>query len=177
VPNAPEEGLRTNPFFIDSYRRDPVELKGLEAREHTAQVPGEVREQREEAFRDARLPVLFCSPTMELAVDIAELNVVNMRNVPPTPANYAQLLAPPSPSCPPTSPATPTATTASTWRATWSTTAAGRRKPSEEVRRRGRRRLGTSRARSGASRQPSAKGNWIRLFSHLETGLFCYVIQ
>jgi ATP-dependent helicase YprA (DUF1998 family) len=27
---------------------------------------------------------------MELGVDIAELNVVNLRNVPPTPANYAQ---------------------------------------------------------------------------------------
>ena len=33
---------------------------------------------------------MFCSPTMELGVDISELNVVNMRNVPPTPANYAQ---------------------------------------------------------------------------------------
>ena len=38
----------------------------------------------------ARLPLLFCSPTMELGVDIASLNVVNLRNVPPTPANYAQ---------------------------------------------------------------------------------------
>ena len=27
---------------------------------------------------------------MELGVDIAELNVVNLRNIPPTPANYAQ---------------------------------------------------------------------------------------
>ena len=36
------------------------------------------------------LPVLFCSPTMELGVDIAALNAVHMRNVPPTPANYAQ---------------------------------------------------------------------------------------
>lgn len=36
------------------------------------------------------LPLLFCSPTMELGVDIAALNVVYMRNVPPTPANYAQ---------------------------------------------------------------------------------------
>ena len=45
---------------------------------------------REDEFRAAKLPVLFCSPTMELGVDIAELNVVNMRNVPPTPANYAQ---------------------------------------------------------------------------------------
>ena len=48
------------------------------------------REEREEAFREGRLPVLYCSPTMELGIDIAELNAVNMRNVPPTPANYAQ---------------------------------------------------------------------------------------
>jgi hypothetical protein len=63
---------------------------GLEAREHTAQVQAEVREEREQRFRKAELPVLFCSPTMELGVDIASLNVVGLRNVPPTPANYAQ---------------------------------------------------------------------------------------
>lgn len=65
-------------------------MHGLEAHEHTAQVPSEVREQREHAFREGKLPILYCSPTMELGVDISELNVVNMRNVPPTPANYAQ---------------------------------------------------------------------------------------
>jgi len=37
-----------------------------------------------------RLPVLYCSPTMELGVDISALNTVYLRNVPPTPANYAQ---------------------------------------------------------------------------------------
>lgn len=36
------------------------------------------------------LPALFCSPTMELGVDISALNAVYLRNVPPTPANYAQ---------------------------------------------------------------------------------------
>ncbi|WP_306534472.1 DEAD/DEAH box helicase [Geobacter sp.] len=65
-------------------------LHKLEAREHTAQVDSDEREKREELFRKAELPVLFCSPTMELGVDIAELNTVYMRNVPPTPANYAQ---------------------------------------------------------------------------------------
>ena len=30
------------------------------------------------------LAVLYCSPTMELGVDIATLNTVYMRNVPPT---------------------------------------------------------------------------------------------
>ena len=43
-----------------------------------------------ERVEPAGLPILFCSPTMELGVDIASLNMVYMRNVPPTPANYAQ---------------------------------------------------------------------------------------
>jgi len=68
----------------------PKDVHGLEAHEHTAQVPSEVREIREHLFREGKLPILYCSPTMELGVDISELNVVNMRNVPPTPANYAQ---------------------------------------------------------------------------------------
>jgi hypothetical protein len=84
----------------------------FEAREHTAQVDKDRREVREMRFRfgaedqqrlaaNARqlaelgerrrlLPVLFCSPTMELGVDISALNTVYLRNVPPTPANYAQ---------------------------------------------------------------------------------------
>lgn len=87
---------------------------GLEGREHTAQVSQRQREWREWRFRyedddlenlstseyrteikttgesDQFLPALFCSPTMELGVDISALNAVYLRNVPPTPANYAQ---------------------------------------------------------------------------------------
>ena len=51
----------------------------------------EVKElMRQAGEPDAFLPVLFCSPTMELGVDISALNAVYMRNMPPTPANYAQ---------------------------------------------------------------------------------------
>ena len=89
MPSAPTDRT-TNQFFIDLYKTVGENLRGLEAREHTAQVPYEARMDREERFRSADLPVLFCSPTMELGVDIAQLNVVNLRNVPPTPANYAQ---------------------------------------------------------------------------------------
>jgi len=85
-----ETGPRVNPFFSSLYRDVAPSLTGLLAREHTAQVPGVVRQQREEDFRTGRLPLLFCSPTMELGVDIASLNAVGLRNVPPTPANYAQ---------------------------------------------------------------------------------------
>lgn len=87
---------------------------GLEGREHTAQVEQKKREWREWRFRfeaddkaslslkknsdeikaagesDQFLPALFCSPTMELGVDISALDAVHLRNVPPTPANYVQ---------------------------------------------------------------------------------------
>jgi ATP-dependent helicase YprA (DUF1998 family)/very-short-patch-repair endonuclease len=90
VPRPPATGGRPNPFFVEFYRTVAAEGAGLEAREHTAQVKYELRLARETAFREGRLPILYCSPTMELGVDIAELNVVNLRNIPPTPANYAQ---------------------------------------------------------------------------------------
>ena len=81
---------RVNPFFRRFYAETAQGLVGLEAREHTAQVEPATRQKREELFGEAKLPVLYCSPTMELGVDIRSLNAVGMRNVPPTPANYAQ---------------------------------------------------------------------------------------
>jgi superfamily II DNA/RNA helicase len=84
------EGPRVNPFFRELYRAMADTLSGLRAKEHTAQVPPADRQQREEEFGGADLPVLFCSPTMELGVDINALSAVGLRNVPPTPANYAQ---------------------------------------------------------------------------------------
>ncbi|MFF8726469.1 DEAD/DEAH box helicase [Streptomyces sp. NPDC015171] len=84
------DGPRINTFFLRLYRETADALSGLYAREHTAQVSPADREARERAFRDAELKLLYCSPTMELGVDISELNAVMMRNVPPTPANYAQ---------------------------------------------------------------------------------------
>lgn len=81
---------RVNPFFRDLYRDVATSLVGMVAKEHTAQVAPAERERREDEFRAGRLPLLYCSPTMELGVDIASLNAVGMRNVPPTPANYAQ---------------------------------------------------------------------------------------
>ncbi len=108
-----------NRYFHDLYNAIATDLKkgrstywGLEGREHTAQVSQKQREWREWRFRfedddraklkenvaeikasgesDQFLPALFCSPTMELGVDISALNAVYLRNVPPTPANYAQ---------------------------------------------------------------------------------------
>lgn len=84
------EGSATNKFFVQFYKNLAFEAKTIKAHEHTAQVPYGLRVEREDLFREGDLPILYCSPTMELGVDIAQLNAVNMRNIPPTPANYAQ---------------------------------------------------------------------------------------
>ena len=85
-----EAAPRVVPYFRDLYRDAAAAVGSLHASEHTAQVGALDREEREKEFREGELPLLFCSPTMELGVDIASLNAVAMRNVPPTPANYAQ---------------------------------------------------------------------------------------
>ncbi|MDR1902707.1 MAG: DEAD/DEAH box helicase [Treponema sp.] len=104
---------RVNKFFKQVYldAAQTLELPEhslfeYESHEHTAQVESDERmilearfrfQERDKSWYEAkthkklqRLPVLYCSPTMELGVDISSLNTVYMRNVPPTPANYAQ---------------------------------------------------------------------------------------
>src|SRR5262249_27192217 len=97
-----EEATRKpNAYFQSLYRRalgsngsaqarPTGGLKGLVTAEHTGQVSAERREAREKSINAATRTTPFCPPTMELGVDIKDLSVVHMRNVPPTPANYAQ---------------------------------------------------------------------------------------
>jgi len=79
-----------NKFFKSIYKIDFKKLKKLEAADHTGQTNTEDRQEREHLFREGKLSALYCSPTMELGIDISSLDIVHMRNVPPNPANYAQ---------------------------------------------------------------------------------------
>ena len=79
-----------NDYFRRLYQERATTLAGLHAQPHTGAVANRKREEREDQFREGRLPVLCSSPTMELGIDIKDLYAVHMRNVPPTPANYAQ---------------------------------------------------------------------------------------
>ena len=79
-----------NQFFAQLYKETARRLVGVEGGAHTGQIPMKLRQDREARFGRGDLAALFCSPTMELGVDIRDLNVVHLRNVPPTPANYAQ---------------------------------------------------------------------------------------
>ena len=64
----------------------------LRPEEHTAMVPADQRERLENLFRGGSDAVncFVCTPTLELGIDIGQLDAVLMRNVPPLPANYWQ---------------------------------------------------------------------------------------
>ena len=62
----------------------------MHAVEHSGQLSGTLREQIEQQFNRHGINVLVCTPTLELGVDLPDLVALLMRNIPPTPANYAQ---------------------------------------------------------------------------------------
>ncbi|HMP75061.1 MAG TPA: DEAD/DEAH box helicase [Kiritimatiellia bacterium] len=66
----------------------------LHAGEHTAQITGEDRIELEKDFKapasESPTNVLACSPTLEMGIDVGQLDAVVLRNVPPRPDNYAQ---------------------------------------------------------------------------------------
>jgi len=103
-----DQDLKPNAFFRDIYQRDFTQSKRLTAADHTGQLNTDARQDREDRFRadwyldeakkrldeskilSESISALFCSPTMELGVDIGGLSVVHLRNAPPNAANYAQ---------------------------------------------------------------------------------------
>lgn len=79
-----------NVFFRDLYRRDFTHSRRMKGEDHTGQLGTAIRIEREEMFRSGEINALFCSPTMELGIDIGGLSVVHLRNAPPNASNYAQ---------------------------------------------------------------------------------------
>ncbi len=90
IIDASEPTKTPNLYFQKFYKEIIDSNAHIEAKDHTGQVAKDERERREEQFRKGEFPLLFCSPTMELGIDISDLSIVGMRNVPPTPANYTQ---------------------------------------------------------------------------------------
>jgi ATP-dependent helicase YprA (DUF1998 family)/ribosomal protein L37AE/L43A len=79
-------------YFRREYTRLFIDAVPLHAEEHSSQIDGETRKVLETRFKDPQdiLNVIVCTPTMELGIDIGILSAVYLRNVPPSPANYAQ---------------------------------------------------------------------------------------
>ena len=58
--------------------------------EHTAQVDKLVSKQSQEKFKEQKINILACSTTMEMGVDLGNLELVFMTSIPPHPSNYKQ---------------------------------------------------------------------------------------
>ncbi|OFW59091.1 MAG: hypothetical protein A2133_12145 [Actinobacteria bacterium RBG_16_64_13] len=86
----PYEPKAERDFYRQQYVSKP---RRLIVREHSGQIEGDERLALEERFNDRENPtvdVLACTPTLEVGVSLDDLHSVILRNLPPTPANYAQ---------------------------------------------------------------------------------------
>jgi ATP-dependent helicase YprA (DUF1998 family) len=81
------KGNLTKQHYVSLIQRRPISLT---AEEHTAQLQPEELSERENRFRSGEINLLSSSTTLELGVDIGELQVVALRNFPPFVSNYQQ---------------------------------------------------------------------------------------
>lgn len=58
--------------------------------EHTAQIEKSLSRLYQSLFQEHKINILACSTTMEMGVDLGDLEVVMMNSVPPAPSNYKQ---------------------------------------------------------------------------------------
>lgn len=81
------EALSDQNHYVARYRDKP---KLAIAREHTAAIATHVRNNIEEDFKRGEVNLLSCTTTMEMGVDLGDLEAVLCKNVPPSIANYQQ---------------------------------------------------------------------------------------
>ena len=83
-----QENLRENHYRILYENPDlpPV----LSSEEHTAQIKSDKARERQNRFKNGDINLLSSSTTFEVGVDLGDLDVVFLRNVPPEPFNYIQ---------------------------------------------------------------------------------------
>ncbi len=65
-------------------------MDNLVSKEHTAQLGQDLAYDYQDKFKNKKINVLNCSTTFEMGVDVGSLETVFMRNMPPSPSNYAQ---------------------------------------------------------------------------------------
>lgn len=80
-------------YYADNHYRQLYKQllpQPLNVKEHTAQLSSKAAGQLQSQFIKGEVNALSCSTTFELGVDVGDLEMVLLRNVPPSPANYIQ---------------------------------------------------------------------------------------
>ncbi len=87
-----KELIPADTFKDDHYYNiyQELEIRPLRVVEHTAQLEKDIAYDYQKKFKTKQLDILSCSTTFEMGVDVGSLETVFMRNMPPSPANYAQ---------------------------------------------------------------------------------------
>ena len=93
-PAFPRRKEEATGHYFRLYLGPDGEYCGKVVREHTAAINNRIREELERQFKAGKVTVSSCSTTMELGVDIGELEAVVCRNVLPGIQNYQQRTAP-----------------------------------------------------------------------------------
>lgn len=79
--------------YAHMYLRDANQIvwgQNAVAKEHSAAIGGQLRERIEEDFRTGKVNLLSCTTTLELGVDLGDLEAVICKNMPPGITNYQQ---------------------------------------------------------------------------------------
>jgi len=85
---------KENQLYLENnhyrYLYQNFNTKEVTVHEHTAQLTHDYAAEIQQKFINGEINVLSCSTTFELGVDLGELELIFLRNVPPEPANYIQ---------------------------------------------------------------------------------------
>lgn len=87
IPEEERRQMRETNHYLERYQAKPLSAI---AREHTAAISVAERAEIEERFRLGEINLLSCTTTMEMGVDLGDLDAVFCRNVPPGIASYQQ---------------------------------------------------------------------------------------
>ena len=88
--DASVAGLRQAGLWTDLHDRIVTYAPFLRAQEHSAQIERPVLADYEKRFKEGWINLLNCSTTMEMGVDIPNVQMVLNANVPPSVSNYRQ---------------------------------------------------------------------------------------